>query len=336
MSVMEVSHRGTDFIEFAAQSETNLRELLERPGRLPRAVPARRRDAAVRGRAAEPRAAGRRSSTTSSPATGARRPSARPSAMHAVNDRRRQLGRRTTRPSPRLEHVAGHRRTPRMCTTRRTRPSTAWSSTTIPRSIGRAARRRHVLDHPVAADRREPLRRDLRGRAEEHRARRARDRDRARRPARHARARDAGRHRLQDHGRRAIRCGTRRRRCRGTSRVSCSSGSRSRAGSPRCGASTERKAQKLYAAIDALGLLHESRRSAGRSWMNVPFTLADPDARQDVPQRVEGRGPHEPQGPPLGRRHAREHLQRDARGGRRRADRVHGRLREAPRLRRAP
>ena len=31
MSVMEVSHRGTDFIEFAAQSERNLRELLQIP-----------------------------------------------------------------------------------------------------------------------------------------------------------------------------------------------------------------------------------------------------------------------------------------------------------------
>src|SRR5215216_744967 len=31
MSVMEVSHRGTDFIEFAAQSERTLRELLSVP-----------------------------------------------------------------------------------------------------------------------------------------------------------------------------------------------------------------------------------------------------------------------------------------------------------------
>jgi phosphoserine aminotransferase len=31
MSVMEVSHRGTDFIDFAAQSERNLRELLGVP-----------------------------------------------------------------------------------------------------------------------------------------------------------------------------------------------------------------------------------------------------------------------------------------------------------------
>ena len=37
----------------------------------------------------------------------------------------------------------------------------------------RAARRRHVVEHPVAADRRRAVRPDLRRRAEEHRARRA-------------------------------------------------------------------------------------------------------------------------------------------------------------------
>ena len=39
----------------------------------------------------------------------------------------------------------------------------------------------------------------------------------------------------------------------------------------------ERKAAKLYAAIDASGLYANPVALANRSWMNVPFTLADPE-----------------------------------------------------------
>jgi hypothetical protein len=48
----------------------------------------------------------------------------------------------------------------------------------------RAAGGRHVLDHPVASDRRVQIRPDLRRRAEEHRPGRRHAGDRARRPAR--------------------------------------------------------------------------------------------------------------------------------------------------------
>jgi hypothetical protein len=49
--------------------------------------------------------------------------------------------------------------------------------------------------------------------------------------------------------------------------------------------------------------------------------------------RGQEAGPDHPQGAPLGRRHARQHLQRHARGRHRRAGRFHGRLRRASRLR---
>jgi phosphoserine aminotransferase len=38
----------------------------------------------------------------------------------------------------------------------------------------------------------------------------------------------------------------------------------------------ERKARALYAAIDASGLYTNPVEPASRSWMNVPFILADP------------------------------------------------------------
>jgi phosphoserine aminotransferase len=38
----------------------------------------------------------------------------------------------------------------------------------------------------------------------------------------------------------------------------------------------ERKAQKLYAAIDDSGFYRNPVRKDCRSWMNVPFILADP------------------------------------------------------------
>ena len=66
--------------------------------------------------------------------------------------------------------------------------------------------------------------------------------------------------------------------------------------------------------------------------MNIPFTLADAALDKPFLAGSQGRRTHEPQRPPRRRRHAREPVQRDAGGGRRRADRVHGRLREAARV----
>ena len=69
-----------------------------------------------------------------------------------------------------------------------------------------------------------------------------------------------------------------------------------------------------------------------RSWMNVPFTLAKPELDKTVPHRGEGRGAHESRRPSLRRRHARQHLQRDAAGRRRCAHRFHEGVPAPPRL----
>ena len=74
------------------------------------------------------------------------------------------------------------------------------------RSRRRAAGRRHVLDDPVAADRCQPLRPDLRRRAEEHRPVGHLRGHRARGPARQGARRHARRLGLQGDGRRRIRC----------------------------------------------------------------------------------------------------------------------------------
>ncbi len=98
------------------------------------------------------------------------------------------------------------------------------------------------------------------------------------------------------------------------------------------GAINERKAKKLYAAIDGSGfyknpvevgiaLLDERAVHAGKA-----------GAGRDVPQGGQESGTGHPQGAPLRRRHARQHLQRHARGRRRRADRVHEGLRAAQRV----
>ena len=59
MSVMEMSHRGKAFVGIAQQAEADLRELLAVPAELQGAVPAGRRDGAVRGDPDEPGGAGR-------------------------------------------------------------------------------------------------------------------------------------------------------------------------------------------------------------------------------------------------------------------------------------
>jgi phosphoserine aminotransferase len=47
------------------------------------------------------------------------------------------------------------------------------------------------------------------------------------------------------------------------------------------GAINERKAKKLYAAIDGSEFYSNPVDLSSRSWMNVPFTLADPDLDAD-------------------------------------------------------
>ena len=52
----------------------------------------------------------------------------------------------------------------------------------------------------------------------------------------------------------------------------------------------ERKAKKLYAAIDASGFYKNPVEKSARSWMNVPFTLADPELDKAFLQESKAAG----------------------------------------------
>ena len=81
----------------------------------------------------------------------------------------------------------------------------------------------------------------------------------------------------------------------------------------------ERKAAKLYAEIDRTGFYRGTAEKDSRSRMNITFRLPSEELENGVREGVDGGGPRRPEGPPLGRRHARVDLQRVPGGGRRRA-----------------
>lgn len=92
------------------------------------------------------------------------------------------------------------------------------------------------------------------------------------------------------------------------------------------------KAELLYGAIDASDFYTNPVEPSSRSWMNVVFTLADPSLDKEFASEAAEGGHAQPEGPPVGGRHARQHLQHADRG-RRGARRLHGRVRAGPRLR---
>ena len=71
---------------------------------------------------------------------------------------------------------------------------------------------------------------------------------------------------------------------RGTSPGSCSSGSRSRAASPRWARSTSARPRSCTPRSMRSGFYRNPVDAPCRSWMNVPFTLAERGARQDFPR----------------------------------------------------
>ena len=133
MSVMEVSHRGKAFMQVAAEAEADLRELLADSAQLQGSVPAGRRLRAIRPRAPEPDAGPIRWPTTSTPGTGRRRRSPRRGATARCTSPRDAGGEYCAcRRSASSSSAPGRP----MCTTRRTRPSAAWSFTTCRRVGG--------------------------------------------------------------------------------------------------------------------------------------------------------------------------------------------------------
>ena len=82
-------------------------------------------------------------------------------------------------------------------------------------------------------------------------------------------------------------------------------------------------------------LPRHAREKDSRSRMNVTFRLPTEDLEKQFVKEVDRGRFRRPQGPPLGRRHARLDLQRLPRGGRRRARGVHAGVRSAERVKRA-
>ena len=70
----------------------------------------------------------------------------------------------------------------------------------------------------------------------------------------------------------------------------------------------ERKAKKLYAAIDGSDFYSNPVQPDCRSWMNVPFVLAKPDLDATFLKKSSGRRADQSQRPPIRRWHARVDL----------------------------
>jgi phosphoserine aminotransferase len=92
------------------------------------------------------------------------------------------------------------------------------------------------------------------------------------------------------------------------------------------------KARLLYDAIDASGLYENRVERRWRSRMNVPFFLKDERPDEAFLAGAKEAGLLQLKGQPLGRRHARVDLQRDAARGRARARRLPAGFRTPPRL----
>ena len=176
-----------------------------------------------------------------------------------------------------------------------------------------------ILSPPAG---RRPLRLPLRRRPEEHGTRR-RDRRRGAPGPAGTRTTPTPRWRSTTRSRpRPAPCSTRRRAGPGTSAASCSGTCSTRAAWRPWGRSTSERPRSSTPTWTASAFYANPVDPAARSWMNVPFLLATRRPRRDVPGRGRGGRSARPEGAPFRRRNARQPVQRHARGGRRRADRL--------------
>jgi hypothetical protein len=225
MSVMEMSHRGKEFIAIHAEAESLLRELLAFPSNYKVLF---LQGGAIGQNAIVPMNLLRGRSAIDFVDTGEWSKKSIKEARHYAQVNVAAAPRRAATPRCRAAELEarperGLRPHLRQRDDRRRRvPLDA-------RHRRRAAGRRHVVEHHVAAGRRRPLRPDLRRRAEEHRAGRADHRDRPRRPDRPGAADHAGRVRLQAAGRQRLDAEHAADLCDLHRRAWCSSGSRRKA-----------------------------------------------------------------------------------------------------------
>ena len=169
MSIMEHSHRGKAYEAVHNEAIALVQRAALGPRGLPRALPAGRRQPAVRDGADEPPAHRQERRLHRSPAPGRRRPTRRPGASARCasppppRSTRRTRGSRA-RTSSHLDPNAAYVH----ITTNNTIFGTQWHH--VPDVGERPARRRHVARHLWKPLRRLQVRADLRRRAEEHRA----------------------------------------------------------------------------------------------------------------------------------------------------------------------
>ena len=168
MSVMEMSHRGKEFIAIHAEAESLLRELLAVPAELQGAVHAGRRHRRERHRADEHAARQDQRPTTSTPASGRRSRSRRRGKYCTVNVAASAKAERLHRASRRAT-AGSSTRTPPTCTSARneTIGGVEYHWTPDVGSVPLVADMSQ--QHHVAPGRRVEVRADLRRRAEEHR-----------------------------------------------------------------------------------------------------------------------------------------------------------------------
>ena len=181
MSVMEMSHRGKEFISIHAEAEALLRKLLAVP---PNYKVLFMQGGAIGENAIVPLNMLRGKTSADYIDTGEWSQEVDQGGAEVLHRQRRRLGqgqRLHAHPAARELEARRRRRLrahlPQRDHRRRRVPLHA-------RRRQRAAGGRHVEQHPVAADRRVEVRPDLRRRAEEHRPVGRDDRDRARRPDR--------------------------------------------------------------------------------------------------------------------------------------------------------
>ncbi len=257
-----------------AQAEADLRELMAIPANYKVAVPAGRRDAAVRDGPAEPDARQARVPTTSTPASGRRRRSRR-RRSYRQGERRGERARSATSATSRRSRTGSSTRKPPTSTSAPTRRSAGSSST------GRPTRgdvplvadlSSTFLSRPIDVSRYGLLyggaqknigpagltivivRDDLIGHAPEG---------------------TPGVARLQDAGRQRLDAQHAARPTRSTSPDWCSSGSSARAASPRSKSATSRSRPCSTTTSTPRRSIATRSPCADRSRMNVPFTLAD-------------------------------------------------------------
>ena len=286
-SVMEMSHRGKEFMGIAAQAEADLRELM--------AIPANYKVLFLQGGASLQFAMipinllrGKAGADYVHTGEWAKKAIKEAKMFCNVNvvasSRGQELHLRAGPGRLEAEQGCGLRALHRQRDHRRRRvPLDA-------RDRRRAAGLRHVLQHPVAADRCLQVRPDLRRRAEEHRPGRPDHRHRPRRPDRQGACRRRRPCSTTRPTPTTTRCTTRRRPMRIYIAGLVFQWLKRMAASRRWSRRTSRRPSCFTTTSTPPSSTATRCATADRSRMNVPFTLKDAASRRGVPQGGQGQG----------------------------------------------